>query len=374
MTTPYLYDIIDIENLKGRVTLAKNKALKYLPLYWVDVFTKEVRAFFGNIDVRKLRVIADDANGKEAVRIIEETPVLRKLFNPAMRAKSVPKSNRESGATLKIDCMSLAMLWAENKQVYSFDKDFIEELLRTDTLTFTKNGFDYLPYEIFYIDLSDHEELCQRICGEGFFVKATKLIQNGKEQYHIHCCKVARNYFFNNLFNIRNEDYSIDINRIPEKRKIDCYDLENYKGDAKTLKKEICNINVREEEVLVCQILSYLSSVEPDIDENPETKVTYHKPTAGSPPKNKFSEVRKWDVGVRFGNAFRSWKKQKTASSEAYSGSGSRTKQRPHSRSAHWSHYWYGHGENKVRRAKWVSAYYVGLKGESNPAVIHKVI
>lgn len=49
-------------------------------------------------------------------------------------------------------------------------------------------------------------------------------------------------------------------------------------------------------------------------------------------------------------------------------------KQRPHSRHAHWSHYWYGHGEDKVRRPQWVAAYFVNTdNGEDATTVVHKV-
>ena len=61
---------------------------------------------------------------------------------------------------------------------------------------------------------------------------------------------------------------------------------------------------------MVVQILNYLSSVQPDIEENPQTKKTYRKPAPHTEPKNKYSEIQKWDVGVRFGAAFRAWKKE----------------------------------------------------------------
>lgn len=69
--------------------------------------------------------------------------------------------------------------------------------------------------------------------------------------------------------------------------------------------------NIRGLMTMVVQILNYLSSVQPDIEENPQTKKTYRKPAPHTEPKNKYSEIQKWDVGVRFGAAFRAWKKSK---------------------------------------------------------------
>ena len=53
--------------------------------------------------------------------------------------------------------------------------------------------------------------------------------------------------------------------------------------------------------ILVIQTLTYLASMEPDIRENPETKNTYRPPAKDASPKNKYSEIQKWDVGVRYG-------------------------------------------------------------------------
>ena len=52
----------------------------------------------------------------------------------------------------------------------------------------------------------------------------------------------------------------------------------------------------------------YLSSKEADIIESPETIKTY-KPS--SLVKNKYSEVRKWNVGCRYGEKIRSYQKNK---------------------------------------------------------------
>ena len=134
--------------------------------------------------------------------------------------------------------------------------------------------------------------------------------------------------------------------------------------------------NIRGLMTMVVQILNYLSSVQPDIEENPQTKKTYRKPAPHTEPKNKYSEIQKWDVGVRFGAAFRAWKKEqertepKETSGTQHSRHG---KVRPHCRKAHWSHFWYGSGENKVRRAKWLGEGFVGVRTEEMPAVIHKI-
>lgn len=60
--------------------------------------------------------------------------------------------------------------------------------------------------------------------------------------------------------------------------------------------------------LFLLQFLMYLSSKEADIIESPETIKTY-KPS--SLVKNKYSEVRKWNVGCRYGEKIRSYQKIK---------------------------------------------------------------
>jgi hypothetical protein len=60
--------------------------------------------------------------------------------------------------------------------------------------------------------------------------------------------------------------------------------------------------------LFLLQFLMYLSSKEPDIVESPDTINTY-KPSSSL--KNKYSEVRKWDVGCRYGKKYDVSRKRK---------------------------------------------------------------
>ncbi len=128
---------------------------------------------------------------------------------------------------------------------------------------------------------------------------------------------------------------------------------------------------------LLIQILTYLSSTEPDIrDAEPfedEPEVTAPKPVKkGKSKPIKPKKVKPMDIGVAFGTAFRKWKQSKTASS----GNGeSGKKVRPHYCRAHWHSYWYGKkNEERVKRPKWVAGYFTGQgETENQPVVIHDV-
>lgn len=345
--------------------MAKKKG-KYLPLYWTEILENQLRDTFPEITVEDLRIISEHGTSE----MVRNKTILKypRLCNLLASLMDRAERNSEYQTALKetvrdLDSMSLVMLWAKNKQVFAFDKDFTDELLRTEEVHLTKNGWDYLPFKTFYVDLSDNEELCDKILGKGLFITLEKLSDEQGEVYCVHVCKVGERYFYNDVFSFVNEDKALPVAEMMVDDKVLHFDHEHGMSHKA--------IDGKAYEVIVAQILTYLSSVEPDIGENPETQKTYRKPAPESKPKNKYSEIRKWDVGVRFGSAVRAWKK-KNASGTTHTG-GSGNKKRPHSRKAHWSHYWYGSGENKVRRPKWISECYVGMKDDDTPAVIHKV-
>lgn len=351
--------------------MSKKNGEKYLPLYWVEMFLKQFKGIYGtSIPFEDLRIHCEHQYSKEVkLNNLEKYPQLSErlaLLTLSGNAKFAHEHTRD------LDGISMAMMWAKNKQVYAFDADFIDELLNTETLTFSENAWDYLPYDYIYIDLSANKRVCNSIMGKGMFLRVEKCSnpQSGDSVYVCHICKLTEDYFFTDVFSFENKDNEIAVSDIFADNEVPIWET-NDNGKFSTERKETFNGIMYK--TLIPQILSYLSSVEPDVSENETTKKTYRKPSENSVPKNKFSEVRKWDIGVRYGTAFRKWKKQKSDQTVPIA-SGGGTKKRPHSRRAHWSHYWYGHGEDKVRRPKWVAAYFVNTEdGEDTTTIIHKV-
>ena len=111
------------------------------------------------------------------------------------------------------------------------------------------------------------------------------------------------------------------------------------------------------------------------ISENPVTKNTY-RPT--KTVRNKFSEVRKWDCGYRFGSEVRKMtninsKENKAEEPDLCGERDSQIHRSPvaHTRRAHWHHYWTGprKGERQLI-LKWIAPTYVC--GQTKVAIIHK--
>ena len=350
--------------------MSKKNSEKYLPLRWIDVFAEQLNSVYREpINFEDIRILCEQHySPSEKREIFKKYP----MITERLALLSMTDNNFSHEHLRDLDSISMAMIWAKNKQVYALDNDFIDELLNTETLTFSKDAWDYLPYEYFYVDLSANEKVCENILGNGMLIKVEKTVDKnkGESAYICHICKLSDKYFFTDVFSFENRNYEVPVAEILENNQVPIWEATK---DGNYPEQRTETFNAVMYKTLIPQILSYLASVEPDMQENEDTKRTYRKPAANSQPKNKFSEIRKWDIGVRYGTAFRRWKKQKS-DNVISSASGNGTKQRPHSRRAHWSHYWYGHGEDKVRRPKWVSAYFVNIQnGDDSSTIIHKV-
>lgn len=111
----------------------------------------------------------------------------------------------------------------------------------------------------------------------------------------------------------------------------------------------------------------YLSSKEADVIESSETIKTY-KPS--SLVKNKYSEVRKWNVGCRYGEKIRSYQKNKIQQYE--NSESSQNGKRPHIRKAHWERYHVGEGRKDII-TKWKEPVFVNGDFNDIVANIHVV-
>lgn len=332
------------------------KRTKYLPLEWAEKLPRIYKNIYAPLSYSEIReLISLETSDERRTEILNKSEKIPSLLS------TLPHEDKEE-LLRDLDATSLLLMWSRNKQVFKFDKDFTDELVKTEKLKYTKDMFDYLPYECFYVDLSDNKELCESIIGEGFFVTVEKAVKHKRTV--IHLSKITEKLFFTDTISLRNEDMEFSPDDIAANKRVEI--MDDSSGEVRRYEKDI---DGRAYRTLVLQILTYLTSVEPDVEENETTKAT-HRPYNPDNPKNKFSEVKMWDVGARIGNAFRNYKKRMQNYSSSGSATGTGTPKRPHIRRAHWHTFLYGHGENKVARAKWVAETFVG-KGES-PVTIHK--
>lgn len=327
-------------------------------------------------EIRKLFLIDASTSLEESAELIKR---YGDFYSLILKSKQLNESAYTESLN-DLDAISLLQIWSRNKQIFSFDADFLAELLNTESPNFEKDSWDYLPYNPFYVDLSDSEELSEKI-GKGFFLYVEKtgndcFLDELKNSYYVHLCRVTDEMYFCDMFSRKNISGAVEINKNAVVT-VPTIEIEKYTDEEilsyKDMKKGEATLSSGLYDLLVVQILTYLSSLEPDIKENAITKSTYRKPKADSKPKNKFSEVQKWNVGEVFGVSYRKWERERSASHGGNGGGSgaSGVKKRPHSRKAHWSHYWYGTGDDKIRRPKWISATFVNAntKEDSNVTV-----
>lgn len=362
---------------------------------WCKYFSNMLYKYFGDdFDPRIAgRICSSECSKAEMREILHKYPKIMDLIDS--RNKYVTAEEGDKAARLDairdFDSFMLMMSWGKNKKVYHFDRDFTNELIKTDDMRFTKDMFDFLPHKYMYIDISDNEELCKKIQAKGFFVTVEKVSADWQENYinecaevpdylkycekwAFHICKVDELHFYHDLIFFPNTDKSIDAKEV----------MSKGVKQSKIIRPVYSEEGVEYEEFdvalftkLVQHTLTYLTSVDPDIRESELTKRTYKEPSQiHRRPKDKFSEVQIWDVGVRYGDAFRKWKSEEPRYRSVSTGTG--RKLRPHSRRAHYNYYWYGkrNSEDRVLRRVWIDELFINVdkdKTEDLPVVIHKV-
>lgn len=253
--------------------------------------------------------------------------------------------------------------WTRNKIIYQIDKDFETELLKTTgDCKIPYSMLKSLPYDCFYLEFQEDSEFSEF---GGFFVNIVP-------------------YF---------EDYIIDIQRITHKEIVysamicigkrargfgtETYVDENgekgfifngnlaecdHKGVSYYKESDEVNKRLVEHMKFVLQFIIYLCADNKDIKLSSESEQTYRKPTV---IKNKYSEIRKYEVGFKIGKAVRVYKKKiadyekseaKKQRQQGVHASGYTMK--PHMRAAHWHTYWAGKGRTE-KRLNWLSDIFV---------------
>ena len=246
--------------------------------------------------------------------------------------------------------------WAESKQIYEFDPDFAEALIDTKELKIYPEIVSHLPYDTFYMDL-----------------RKIPLIKDMGEIYaHVHFFPDGQGVLYYITFPPDDKGGLSRYCTLTDDEKItDEHGYTYYLADKALFKKEMGSKEAADTEIFLWQAINFLASEKPDIEENEITKKTYRPSTR---IKNKFSEIRQWDVGFRYGSAIRAEKKSASVDeaddNEATATINHRRSPRPHTRCAHWQTVWTGKGR-MIPKQRWFRQTFVGA-GKIT-AVAHKV-
>jgi len=252
------------------------------------------------------------------------------------------------------------------KQVYAFDGDIAEELLRTKRdVTLPPNIFDRLPHNTLYLDFSAcSKELRENVGMDGCLVQVNKSqFDNLNSGFYIISALLFSN---NDSIGMRS---TLVVNS--EKEGVKFGDFDEFKNNCrlnvdveKAANGEIAEMLSKDiaanQSYLIVQSLFYLCSYEPDIHETAPSKIQYRKARQNK-KKNADMPIREFKVGERFGEAFRKWTKGQLGQSGTHASTGRHNK--PHMRRAHWHRFWIGKRDSEERKlvAKWVSECFCGI-------------
>ncbi|MBR4882114.1 MAG: hypothetical protein IKU19_09270 [Clostridia bacterium] len=83
-----------------------------------------------------------------------------------------------------LDFMSSILKWSENKQVFKFDNDFFQELIKTEGLHVTEDMLEFLPCKTLYLDFSDCDYMKDVYGTPGIFVDVDTLREDKMWEVH----------------------------------------------------------------------------------------------------------------------------------------------------------------------------------------------
>lgn len=247
--------------------------------------------------------------------------------------------------------------WAANKQVYKFDADLELSLADSEKIHLPVRILDRLPYYTFYLEFASDGIFCNNFHGAfvhivrkdtGYLVYIERIKEDGRVMFGT-LPLVAEN----------NEDATFLFSR------------EHFPCDISSER----NVDWREFGFFLINALLYLCADNAEVQESAITKATY-KPRKEI--RNKFSEIRQWECGYRYGAEIRRKKiirEKKDDLDKPVKKTDLRIRRSlpAHTRRAHWHHYWTGprSGERKLI-LHWIAPVFVSGT-ESGVAVVHKV-
>ena len=363
-------------------------AEKYLPLRLIDIEDEIIKEFGTDRERLEKDGFPKTNNDSEYIDILlrlysglldkdkaaELLSILMLSFGSTLRTfHMLDTKNPEGILSNTYDlCLrtTIYQIWKKNKQVYKPDKDFVSALIKTENLSITKEVFRKLPCKHFYLDLLDCDFF---LPVKGIFVNIfeieTKIILVAYMINEEAFWSIYDVFHFNN----NEEKCDIKIDTFSEKYPDGEYTYNDYDIfiNNKHPEKISNNLDINEAKFFIYQLITYLTSHEPQFEESPITKSTYRPPKSNATIKNKFSEIQMYDIGVRFGTSFRQQKRKYNCNTILTKHQENKRKSPiPHFRAAHWQGYWIGKGRTQLVH-KWKEPTFVN--GEPKDVVIHNI-
>ncbi|MBQ8298967.1 MAG: hypothetical protein IJX99_03740 [Clostridia bacterium] len=253
-----------------------------------------------------------------------------------------PDSKYQEAAEVCALLLTVVGEWRKSKQVYSFSKELTDMICDSEEALLDSNIFEYLPYPCFYLEVKDVADI------HGVFVK---YISDAANHHIIFVVICNDGTFCYNIFDLEGSSTFYTMT----KKYADEFEEAKYRDG---LRKCI---------LFAFQASVYLCAKNCDVAENPNQQKVY-KPSKSI--KDKFSEIRKWDVGYRIAKEVKMT--STTPPISAGKSQSGHNRPREHWRKAHWHTYWVGPRGQQRKELRFIAPIHVNDIGDQLPIVNHK--
>ena len=273
---------------------------------------------------------------------------------------------------LDANAVSSLAVWRRSKEVFVIDPAIEELLSEQMDESIPSDVLMQIPYPGFYVECNDLLAYDKKY--DGFFVHLEHDPKNNSVELRL--LMLADDYEIVPIpIHIDENNITKNIARVLKEGKKNVWDSSSAKRY-----EEVLELSPFEEQyqiqVKLLQIVLYLCSQNAEIELNQRQATITRRPTDPTKIKDRFAEIRKWDVGVRYGSAFRQYQK-KIESGNIVSDGNHRASPRPHMRRGHFRHTLIGKRnvpfEERKYALRWIAPTLVGKSDEESPVVIHDV-
>ena len=248
--------------------------------------------------------------------------------------------------------------WRRHKTIFDFDKSLIKLLREADSL--------------------DNEIPCEALMGlpyNGVYMRLPSKMMSVPRLKTLHV-DIKETMYIDGVFFYIDRVYAAFVIVFDNARALSLgFTLDKTQSLRESMNEMLRpNDDTLDFSNLALQMVLYLCSANADVEENAEQKEIYdraHPETASkaeeTPAEEKtadmrpdtFRELRRWDVGYRYGSAIRKAKRSvpKAPQEETTKREGSHARKRTHARRGHYHHFWTGAKDSPDRKLilKWVS-------------------
>lgn len=225
----------------------------------------------------------------------------KKIYIPISVTLSILIGSNEISPELFLQVRDDAVLlaavagWRRYKEIFLFDEDLQKELLDSEKdFLIPVEVLKNVPYDNFYVQLGNDNS------SNGFFVFFDEDVNTNRLELRI--SYIAESEISHHYFILPKENKTIGEIL-----------TEMYQSEIREYELGISNKKYVDEQmsfwIKILQLILYLCADNADIKENEIQKSITRQPTSSENIKDKFREIRKWDVGFRVGNQLREYSK-----------------------------------------------------------------